>query len=94
MSEARITPFSDKCLILAELWMDYRTDENFQEMFEYGDLAFPLAFAIVEKVVEPTPLATEYIEEIWDILLDSLEIVDTGEYQTLQDLFDVNKEEL
>jgi hypothetical protein len=74
--------------------MDYRTDENFQEMFEYGDLAFPLAFAIVEKVVEPTPLATEYIEEIWDILLDSLEIVDTGEYQTLQDLFDVNKEEL
>jgi hypothetical protein len=74
--------------------MDYRTDESFKEMFDYGDLAFPLAFAIVEKVVEPTPLATEYIEEIWDILLDSLEIVDTGEYQTLQDLFDVNKEEL
>lgn len=94
MSEARITPFSDKVLILAELWMDYRTDESFKEMFDYGDLAFPLAFAIVEKVVEPTPLATEYIEEIWDILLDSLEIVDTGEYQTLQDLFDVNKEEL
>ena len=94
MSEARITPFSDKVLILAELWMDYRTDESFKEMFDYGDLAFPLAFAIVEKVVEPTPLAIEYIEEIWDILLDSLEIVDTGEYQSLQDLFDVNKEEL
>jgi hypothetical protein len=74
--------------------MDYRTDEAFQEMFDYGDLAFPLAFAITEKVVEPTPLATEYIEEIWDILLDSLEIVDTGEYQSLQDLFDVNKEQL
>jgi hypothetical protein len=62
-------------------------------MFEYGDLAFPLSFAIAEKVVEATPLATEYIEEIWDILLDSLEIVDTGEYTTLQDLFDVNKEQ-
>jgi hypothetical protein len=68
--------------------MDYRTDEAWKEVFDYGDLGFPLAFAIAEKVVEPTPLATEYIEEIWAIVLDSLDLTDTGEFQTLQDLFE------
>ena len=53
MSGTESTPFSDKCNVLAELWMDYREEEGFKEIMSYGDLGFPLAFAISElKVLE------------------------------------------
>ena len=86
MSEASTTPFSDKTEILSELWMDYREDEAFTELFNYGDLAFPLAYAIRENIVKATPLAEQYINEVWDIFLGELGLEDFG-FETLDDLF-------
>lgn len=88
MSEQATTPFSNITAILAELWMDYRDQEGFAELFTYGDLGFPLAYSIYEKIVEPSPLAEEYITELWNLFLSELEVEDTGQFEVLADVFD------
>jgi len=88
MSETPTTPYSDVVIILAELWMDYREDETMKELIAYGDLAFPLAYAISESIVESTPLAEQYIDEVWSLLLGQLGIEDTGFFTSVSELFE------
>jgi hypothetical protein len=58
-----------------------------------ADLGLPLAFLIDSELVIPTELAKRYIQETWEILLNSLEIdQDTG-FDSLEDLFNYSKME-
>ena len=77
----------NKCRILAELWMDYRDEEEFQDFIQYNDLGLPLAYAMAEGIVEKTDLASNFINEAYDILLSALGVEDTG-FDTLNDLLD------
>jgi hypothetical protein len=79
------TPYSNRCEILGELWLDYKEDKDMQDFIEYNDLGLPLAFAIVEGIVESTPIAEGYINETFDLLLASLEIEDKG-FEDINDL--------
>jgi hypothetical protein len=90
MSEQATTPFSNRVSILAEFWLDLRDD--YEELIAYGDLGFPLAYAISEGIVESTPLAEQYINEIWELLLGTLRVEDSG-FDTLMDIWDSPKVE-
>jgi hypothetical protein len=90
MSEEATTPYSNRVSILAEFWLDLRDD--YEELIAYGDLGFPLAYAISEGIVESTPLAEEYINEIWELLLGTLRVEDSG-FDTLMDIWDSPKVE-
>lgn len=81
------TAFMNRARILAELWMDYRDDEEFADFIEYNDLGLPLAYAIAEGIVERTDLASGFINEAFDILLSALGVDDTG-FETLNELLD------
>lgn len=81
------TSFTNRCRILSELWLDYRDDEEFQDFIQYNDLGLPLAYAISEGIVEKTDIASNFINEAFDILLSALGIKDTG-FETLEDLLD------
>jgi len=87
MSEQPTTPFSNKCEILGELWLNYRGDEQFEDFLEYNDLGLPLAYAISSNVIQSTPLAQTFIEETFDLLLAGLELQDTG-FDSLDDILD------
>ena len=87
MSESATTPFSNKCEILGDLWMDYRNDEEFQDFIEYNDLGLPLAYAVASDLVEPNPLAEQYITETFDLLITSLGLTDTG-FDSLNEILD------
>lgn len=88
MSEETTTPFSSKTAILAELWMNYRNDEEFQDFIEYNDIGLPLAYCIAENIVPATDQAKRFIEETFDIFLTGLDTEDTG-FETLSDLLEV-----
>jgi hypothetical protein len=88
MSDLDTTPFSKKCEILSELWLEYRDDESFQEFFEYNDLGLPLAYAIENKLAEATPAGIRWVEESFRILLAGMEIEDTG-FDSLNDLLEI-----
>jgi hypothetical protein len=81
------TDFSDKCAILGDLWLNYRDDENFSDFVEYNDLGLPLAYLIVSGIVTPTDRAVTFVDETWDLLIQGLEIEDTG-FASLDELLD------
>jgi hypothetical protein len=78
MSDTATTPYSNKCEILAELWLNYRSDEQFADFTEYNDLGLPLAYAIANDIVKSTEMAQRFIEETFDLLLAGLDIEDNG----------------
>ena len=82
-----MTPFSSRCEILGELWLQYRDDEEFSDFFEYNDLGLPLAYAIKNDIVHTAPVGEQMVNETFDILISALEIEDTG-FESLQDLLD------
>lgn len=77
--------FENKCDILAELWLSYRSDVRFSDFVQYNDLGLPLGFLTSENLVQPSDLAKSMIEETYDLLLATLEMED-GDYETLDDL--------
>ena len=85
MTDSVTTPYSNKCDILAELWVDYKGDAKFQDFFDYNDLGLPLAYAISTGIVSSSPLAENFIIESFELLLDVLGIEDTG-FDTLADV--------
>lgn len=72
------TTDNDKIAILAELWINYRNDQNFEDFIAYNDLGLPLAYLLNEDVVAQTPQALMFINETFDLLLAGLELKDTG----------------
>jgi len=80
------TNFRTKADILADLWMNFRNDEDFTDFISYNDLGLPLAYLISNEIVNGTAVSTKFINETYALLLASLEIED-NEYETIDDLF-------
>lgn len=88
MSENITTPFSNRCQILADLWMNFRDDEEFEDFVEYNDLGLPLAYAFSAGLVTKLAVTGEQlINESFDLLLEGLAVEDRG-YQDINDLLD------
>lgn len=79
------TTYNDKTTILADLWMNYRQDEEFTDFVEYNDLGLPLAYLIDNSIVESSPLAEKFINETFELLLGALNVEDNG-YESMDDL--------
>jgi hypothetical protein len=90
MSEITTTPFSKKCEILGELWLKYRSEEEFEDFLEYNDLGLPIAYAIANDIVKSTDLAKSFVEETFDLLITSLNVEDTG-WDNLDQLLSMGK---
>ena len=80
-----MTTFENKCLILADLWLNFRDDEQFEDFIQYNDMGLPLAYALSEGVVKGTELSNKFIDETFDLLLGGLG-VDDEDWQSLDDL--------
>jgi hypothetical protein len=83
------TTFSNQCSILAELWLDYRDDEEFQDFVEYNDLGLPLAYSFANGIVEQSPMGENFVTEAFNLLLAGLEVEDVG-FETLQDILGID----
>jgi len=75
----------NKVTILAELWMNYRDDEDLKDFVEYNDLGLPLAYFLMNELVLPTKQAELYIDETYNLLIASLQ-VDDAEWTSLDEL--------
>lgn len=91
MTDSTSTPFSNKCDILGDLWIDYKGDDKFADFIQYNDLGLPLAYAISGGIVESTPIAEGFVNETFDIFLEGLGIDDTG-FETLDDIMVLGEE--
>lgn len=93
MENSPKTNFAIRCKILADLWMQYRFEKQFEDFVAYNDIGLPMAFMVSEDLVRPGELAKDMIDETFELLLASLKISDDG-YESLDDvLFAVPDEE-
>jgi hypothetical protein len=90
MTEITTTLFSDKCQILAELWLNYRDDQEFGDFLTYNDLGLPIAYALANSIVKSTEMAERFVEETFDLLLAALEIEDEG-WDSLDEMLSISK---
>lgn len=72
MSDTNETPFNTKAEILADLWLNYRQDDEFADFIEYNDIGLPLAYAIANDIVKTTDVASKFIEETFALLIEGL----------------------
>jgi len=79
------TSFENKAIILADVWLNFRNDDEFQDFVTYNDLGLPLAYAISEEIVKTTELASNFINETFDLLLAGVGVEDTG-FESLDDI--------
>lgn len=79
------TSFDNKCAILADIFLNYKEDTEFDDFREYNDLGLPLAYAIHAEIVDKTNRAETFINETFDLLLAGLSLEDTG-FETIEDL--------
>jgi hypothetical protein len=82
------TNFSNKAGILADLWINFRDQEEFADFIEYNDIGLPLAYYIHTEIVLPTQQAEMYVEETFNLLCAALDLDLDGEYETLNEMFD------
>ena len=80
------TTIENKEYILSELWMNYKTDPNFEEFISYNDLGLPLAYIMSTSIAKRTEASNKFIDETFTLLLGSLEVEDTG-FESLDDIF-------
>jgi hypothetical protein len=90
MTENTTTPFSNKCQILGELWLRYRTDPEFEDFLEYNDLGLPIAYAIANDIVRSTEMAEKFVDESFDLLLASMDMEDDN-WDNLDELLSMAK---
>lgn len=72
------TTQENKYKILADLWSNYREDENFTDFIQYNDIGLPLAYVLNNGIIRTTAQADKFVNETFDLLLSSLEVTDTG----------------
>ena len=77
--------FSNKITILAELWMNYRDDDQLKDFIEYNDLGLPMAYFLMNELVLPTKQSEVYVNETYELLISSLG-ADDVEYTSLDEL--------
>ena len=86
MTDSTSPTFSNKCEILADLWYNYRSDEQFEDFIEYNDIGLPLAYLITESICKPSELATKYIDETYALLVEALGVSDKETYESIDQM--------
>ncbi len=79
------TTFDNKALILGQLWINYKAEDEWVDFFVYNDLGLPLSFAFAEGIINHTPTLEKYVNETWALFLEGLNTQDTG-FESLEDL--------
>jgi hypothetical protein len=80
------TNFETRCQILSDLWIQYGDEPELSDFMSYNDLGLALAFAISEDIVKTTTVAESYVNESFDLLLESMKLEDTG-FEGLDEVF-------
>lgn len=87
------TTFENKCSILADLWLNYKDNEELQDFVEYNDLGLPLAYCIHTNLVTATDDGISYVEETFNLLCTGLDVDIDGEYESLNELMTLEEDE-
>jgi len=92
MTDNTETSFIIRCQILSDLWVNYKSDEAFNDFFQYSDIGLPLAYSISNEIILNN-LDNEkligFINETWTLLLEGLGIQEDIGFDNLDELLGI-----
>lgn len=95
MAENEIkTTYENKCAILADVWMNYRDDEEFKDFVSYNDLGLPMAYMIANGIIESEDgsVGGNFINETFRLLLSGLGVEEDLGFEELDDVFSASED--
>ena len=87
------TPTEKQVEILSDLWLNFRSEPDFQDFIEYNDLGLPLAYAINAKIVPLTEKAEGFVNETFALLLAGLDVEEDTGFDSLDDILGIGEVE-
>jgi hypothetical protein len=84
-----MTDLVTQCVILGELYSNYKDQKDFRAFIEYNDLGLPLAYLTAEGlIVEVSDDGIRYIADTFEMFLESIKLTedDIVEGMTLDDV--------
>jgi hypothetical protein len=82
------TNIKHKIFILSELWQEYKGDSDWSDFFDYNDIGLPMAFMIDQKLVKETNAGRKYINQTFELLVETLGFDDDLEWDRLEQMID------
>ena len=82
------TSIEDKAHIIVEFVQDYKYSGEYDEFFDYSDLAIPLAIALTQDMADLTESGLEIFEETWSQLCALFDVDEAASYESIEDLMD------
>jgi len=77
------TPFSKKCEILKDYYMDTKSSNDVTDILLYMyDLGFPAAMLYLDDAVTLTDKGVQYVEDTWKGICEAFDIDHLGDYDS------------
>ena len=68
--------YQEKERVVAQAWFVIMANEDWADVKKYGDIGFPLAYAAQNGFATLNKGGKEFVEEVYQILLQALDIPD------------------
>ena len=78
-----INELNNKIAVLADLYLNYRDEEQFKEFADYNDIGLPIAHLVHTGLVTMNKEGEIYIEETYDLLVSAMNVDPDGNYETI-----------
>ncbi len=87
-----MTDFVTQCVILGELYENYKEEKDFKAFIEYNDLGLPLAYLTAQGlVVEVSDDGRRYVLDTFEMFIKSINLTedDIIEGMTLDEVLEI-----
>lgn len=87
-----MTDFVTQCVILGELYENYKEEKDFKAFIEYNDLGLPLAYLTAQGlVIEVSDDGRRYIADTFEMFIKSIKLTedDILEGMTLDEVLEI-----
>jgi hypothetical protein len=87
-----VTDFVTQCVILGELYENYKEEKDFKAFIEYNDLGLPLAYLTAQGlVVEVSDDGRRYVMDTFEMFIKSINLTedDIIEGMTLDEVLEI-----
>ncbi len=74
--------------VLADLYLNYRDEDQFKEFADYNDIGLPIAHLVHTGLCNMNREAEVYVEETYDLLISAMGVDPELDYQTIDDMLE------
>ena len=74
--------------VLADLYLNYRDENQFKEFAEYNDIGLPIAHLVHTGLCNMNKEAEVYVEETYDLLVSAMGVEPDLDYHTIEDMLE------